>query len=206
MRNFFPIPLENLPGSNICNVSVTAHHWAEGKLLLDFEYYAMFYRQWNPVDGKFYGGTGRSVEAVALLDPVTSHWEVIADPEAEKPLPQLLLSTLSSPIPSASPRDRSAFFRGELYNCDREKIRKLDLASHRWQPLNIAGEDRYGLASINGHLYAAGASTILEITDGGKGTHVLASRRRNPPLSPLDSMTSYGQPVLFEGPNHSLRA
>jgi hypothetical protein len=55
-------------------------------------------------------------------------------------------------------------------------------------------------------LYAASDENIFEITENGKGTHILASTRRRPAASALDLLSSLGSPVLFSGLNHSLCA
>jgi hypothetical protein len=73
------------------------------------------------------------------------------------------------------------------------------------------------LFTVAGHLFATDENTILEITDGGQGTRILASTRRRPAESTLDSLDNLGSPSpiaggkpsppeLFSVPDHSICA
>jgi Ca2+-binding EF-hand superfamily protein len=192
----FSIPVEKLVidlDASECigdssKVSVTAHHWLEGKLLLDFQY---------DIDidtirvGALWDMREVSGSAIAMFDPATESWNVIACPQVD--------------IQSQNNYyDRTTLFHGDLFTCDGGEIRKYDLISQQWQTLKISDGNNYELFTVNGHLYAANGSVIFEITDGGAATQILASARRRPPVSVLDAL-DFGTPVLFEGPNHSLR-
>ena len=188
-NKFLPIPLDGLPGYKISGVTITAHHWLEGKLLLDFQYGAFVYS----FDAKSNWQQTRSVTfpAIAILDPATEHWDVISCPEMDIPA-------------QISSYHSSMLWRGQLFNSDGGQIKKYDSTGHQWQVLPISDGSNYELFNVNDHLYAANRNIVFEIIDNGKSTRILASNRRNPPVSKLDT-EDLGTPTLFEGPDHSLR-
>jgi Ca2+-binding EF-hand superfamily protein len=199
VNQFFPIPLDRLyhlnDGEKISDAgaSITAHHWYEGRLLLNFQYgVAMESR-----DGKGVLMYTRMVkgDAVAIFNPVTERWRIIDCPESDG----------TSHIMSQNNfYHRSALLHEELFTCDEKQIKKYDFQNQQWTLLSISDGNNYELFAVNGHLYAASQNTIFEITNGGKETHILASTRRQPPVSALDT-EDLGTPTLFEGPGHSLR-
>jgi len=173
VNKFLTIPLNDLQGDQVYDVTITAQQWLEGKLLLDFQYGLAYVHV-------FHG--------IAILDPKTEHWDVIYCPDV-----------------AGNPYfHHSTLLHSELFTCDGEQIRKYDLQNKQWQVLPVSDGNNYEIFSVNDHLYAANGNIILEIIDGGKATHILASARRQPPVSVLDAR-DLGTPILFEGPNHSLR-
>ena len=195
VRKFLEIPAERLIDLDsserieYMQVAITAHHWFEGRLLLDFNYYTG--TQWRDKNGNVQGGRNASGPAIAILDPVTEHWDVISCPEAEIEVQNRFYH-------------RSALVRGELFTCDGGKVRKYDFRKSQWQVLGISDGNNYELFAVNGHLYAANGNVIFEISEGGTNTYILASNRRQPPVTALDT-EDLGLPTLFAGPSHSLR-
>jgi len=199
VNQFFPIPLDRLyhlnDGEKISDAgaTITAHHWFEEKLLLDFRYSVSIELR----DGKGVWMDGRTVagDAIGIFNPGTERWSIIDCPESDG----------TSHIMSQNNfYHRSVLLHGELFTCDEKQIKKYDFQNQQWNLLSISDGNNYELFAVNGHLYAASQNTIFEITNGGKETHILASTRRQPPLSALDT-EDLGIPTLFEGPNHSLR-
>jgi len=186
---FLPIPLESLTGDGISQVKITAHHWFKNRLLLDFQYNAFIYSV--DVKGNWKGTRTATRPAIAILDPATRHWEVISCPE-----PDLLLQSHFY--------HRTVLLGGEIYNSDGGQIQKYDLSGRQRQVLPVSDGGNYELFAVNDRLYAANSSLIFEIIDSGKSTRILASTRRQPPVSVLDR-EDLGTPALFEGPGHSLR-
>lgn len=186
---FFPIPLDGLSGDKISDVKITAHQWFGEKLLLDFEYSAFIYS--FDKNGNWQSTRGATFPAIAIFDPVAGEWNVAGCPEAD------IMSRNNF-------YHRSVFLKGNLFNCDGGQIRKYDFINRRWNVLKASDGNNYELFAVNGRLYAANANIIFEITDGGNGTRILASTRRRPPVSVLDTQ-GLGTPVLFAGPNDSLR-
>jgi hypothetical protein len=189
--DFLEIPTNGLPGSEIQGIKITAHHWIEGKLLLDFQYNAFFYS--FDEKGAWKATTQPTLNAIALLDPATRHWDVIACPETtfEKENHFYHKSTL---------------LQGDLFSCNGGQIQRFDSRRRSWEALPIPQQNNDELFAIDGHFYAANENIIFEIVDGGKATRILASARRNPGISVLDRLDGFGVPILFAGLNHTLRA
>lgn len=192
VNEFLPIPLDGLAGDKPYNVKVTAHHWFEGRLLLDFEYDAYIY--YFDKKGNWTETLGATFPAIALLDPVRKHWDVIGLPWWDIDSQGMLNGFYH----------RSVLLNGDLFTSDRGQIKKYDWPAGKWQALGVSDSNDYELFAVNGHLYAANGNIIFEILDGGKSTRILASTRRQPPVTVLDTQ-NLGTPILFAGPDHSLR-
>jgi hypothetical protein len=191
VRHFLKMPLESLGGDSVSEFKFTAHHWFEGKLVLDFEYQGQTYSFHE--NGEWKGTHYARLSGIAVLDPNKESWEVIGCPETEFAQMNFLYH-------------RSALWKGNLFNCDAGEIRRFNATAPRWEPLEISGNDNYQLFVVGEHLYAASHNIVFEIIDNGKATRILASLRRNPPMSALDRLSDLGKPILFEGRNRSLRA
>ncbi len=191
VREFLPIPLDGLNTNQIDTntVTVIAHHWFEGKLLLDFKYTGFVYS--FDTNGNWTRTAMVVFPAIAILDLARKHWEVIACPE-------------NSIMDENTFYSHTVLWGDDLFTSNNGQIKKYDFQNRRWQVLPISDGGNYELFVVNGHLYAANGFIIFEIVDGGKSTRILASARRQPPASALDR-ENFGIPFLFEGPNHSLR-
>jgi len=189
INHFLPIPLAGLPGNPISAVNITAHHWLADKLVLDFEYNTPS----NTFDarGNWQQTRISTLPAIAVLDPATEHWEVVGCPPGD-----------------ASARnnfyDRTVLLHGDIFNCEGGQLQKYNFQKQKWQTLAVSSGENYELFAVDDRLYAANRNQIMEITDGGSNTRLLASNRRQPPVSMLDTV-DLGNPVLLAGPNHSLR-
>ena len=187
---FLKLPLGDLPGDHISQVTFTAHHWLEGKLVLDFKYGAFLYTY--DANGNWQSTHNATLPGIAILDPAAATWRVASCPETD-------ITTQNRYY------HHTTLLHGELYTCDGGQIRKYDFPGRTWQALPVSDGENYELFNVGGHLYAANGTLIFEITDGGKSSRILASTRRQPPASALDS-ADLGAPVLFPGPANSLRA
>ncbi|MDB6112533.1 MAG: Calcium-binding EF-hand-containing protein, partial [Pedosphaera sp.] len=189
-KTFLAIPLDSLGGNRISQIQIIAHHWQEGRLLLDLKYSVPIYSY--DKDGAWRGTRNPTLSAIAILDPGTGHWEVIDCPERTTGGENLYYH-------------RSALVGGELFTCNAGQICRFDFAKRRWQTLELPEQDNFELFGIEGHLYASNRNMLLEVAADGKTTRILASLRRNPATSALDKLDNLGTPTLFAGPNHSLQ-
>jgi hypothetical protein len=98
----------------------------------------------------------------------------------------------------------SVLWREDLLFSHGGQIRKYDFKTAQWKALPISDGSDYALFVVNDRLYAANPATVIEITEDGTATRLLASARRQPPASALDGQPT-GRSMLFEGPGHSLR-
>lgn len=190
VKRFFPIPLGSLPNNRVdISTQINAHHWCEGKLVLDFEHVIQVASRNEEERSTTYRYA--VFPDIAIFDPATEHWEVVTGPE----------------VSHASQNNyyhRSTLLHGNLFTCEGKQIRKFDFKNRQWQVLGISDGNDYELFVVNGRLYGANSDTIFEIAEDGKSTRLLASTRRRPAVSVLDTQ-SLGTPALFEGADHSLR-
>lgn len=183
VARFIPVPWESLPAyrryladNSLPPIAITAHHWVEGRLVVDFRENL---------------GIEAVRAAIAIFDPDKDHWDVVSCPVHEA------AASLNTYF------HQTTLFHGALYNSDDGQIRRYDFVTGQWKVLPFSDGGNYELFNVNGHLYAANSSLIFEIT-GTNQTLILASTRRMPVASLLDR-EDLGTPTLFEGPGHSLR-
>ena len=100
----------------------------------------------------------------------------------------------------------SAVGNGELFVSGPDSLSIYRLKTRRWETQKAPWQCPSGLFVIGSRLFAANADTILEITAGNRDTRILASGRRKPAGSVLDSVGSYGTVTLTPGPGGSPRA
>ena len=194
---FFPIPKERVidfgnserisPAG--ITITVTAHHWFEGKVFLDFQYSASI----DLLDekGTEIGVRNVAGSAIAIFNPDTENWDMVNCPE---------ISDISMvELRMRSDHNRMALFHGDVFSSENGPLQKFDFQKREWQNLEIPEQDGYELFTVAGHLFATDDNTILEITDGGQGTRILASTRRRPVKSALDSLDNLGSPSPFGG-------
>ena len=189
VTEFLPIPLDGLPGDKKSPVTIVAHHWMEGKLLLDFVYNAFVYT--FDANTNWQSTRNATLPAIAILDPETERWTVIGCPEVNIANQTHLYH-------------HTTLLHGELYSSDGGQIREYDFKQGLWRTLACSSGNNYELFAVNDRLYAANPDLIFEILNGGKSTRILASSRRQPPVSALDTQ-DLGTPTLFAGPDNSLR-
>ncbi len=171
---------------------VLAHRWREARLWLDCRF---------DLASSFRGHCGYHA-AFLVWDPQTGDWDMI---------PQTVGDPASRGAPAGfmgEPEIHLYFevFRGAVYLSDGPDLRRFDLRSRRWEKLGYPGMQGAELFVVNGRLYAANADGIHELLDDGQGTRVLASTRRRPAASALDSLATLGGPTLFPGPNGAVRS
>lgn len=193
VTKFLPIPLELLANYATNSACILAHQWIDNKLVLDFQYSAWV----ATVDGNGKTNGSRNIKpnGVAILDPDSERWRVApypvnsADSNNRFELHNYYSTTLFN-------GDIYLSFDGKFWVCDK---------GNQWHALPISDGNNYQLFNVNGHLYATDRTIIFEVTDGGKSTKLLASSRRRPAKTALDSLEFDVAPVLFPGPGNSLR-
>ena len=193
VTRFLEIPAARLWRRDVSNTFggavITAHQWVEEKLLLDLECSAAFYS--FDARGRWIGTSNAQYPAIAVLDPKVGQWEV----------------ALGAPVGLLEGNHlyrRSTLFKGDIYTSSDREIARYDASSKTWKRLEVSDGNHYALFNVNHHLYAASDNAVMEIIDNGNASRLMASTRRVPPASALDSL-SLGVPTLFEGPGDSLR-
>ena len=165
ISHFLALPITELPGIQNAHFQITAHHWSEGKLVLDLSYESA-------------GETSLvTATAIAILDPANEHWELV-------PCPPVPLSVITPFY------HHTQLFHGDLFTIFDGRIRKYDFKNHRWLDSEISHGVNCQLYVANDRLYAVGAGMISEVIPEVNATRILASNRRQPPVSRLDSQNA----------------
>ena len=93
-------------------------------------------------------------------------------------------------------------WRDQLFVSIRGGIKRYSFRNQTWDDLSVPTSGR--LTVLDGRLFAATDDTIAELSTDGNSQTLLASARRRPPTTILDSLEHYGerfyQPPIFRGP------
>lgn len=198
VRKFLALPTEQLPATNRSGIAVVifGERLEDDKLVLDVRYDDTWWQREKN------GGRQRNEhrEAVAIWD---KGWEMIPSSHTEG---EFGFDFILGSLGGQATRGRlfTEIFENNLYVSDRDAIRKYDFTRREWRELPFPGQNRAELFAVNHHLYAASPETIWEVLDGGQSSRILASTRRRPALSVLDTRESLGRPLLFPGKGNAL--
>jgi Ca2+-binding EF-hand superfamily protein len=194
VKNYLKVPRDRFTATNINNFGISANRWSNGKLLLDLRYRGDIY------SGDYKVASGALFVAAAIFDPSNGSWIIMEYPGDYFRDPTLgLINQNKSGL-------CFELFQDDFYSSAGGPLNKFDSKTRKWEILNIPGQNNSQLFGIDEVFYAANGENIIEIINGGKGTHILASTRRRPAVSTLDSLGGLGSPILFSGLNHSLCA
>jgi EF hand len=179
------------PEDKISDVGYSIRGSYEGRPWFDLRYKEE-YIVWLPAEG---GSRWESFahSAVAFLNPQNETWELLPFPEPKSPA---YLATA----------EFSEFFSGALYVSGASYLRRYDLKTRQWETLNVPWQQPMRLVTVMQRMFAIHDAAIFEILDGGHNIKILASTRRRPAVSVLDSLDTLGSPQLFSGLDHSLCA
>jgi Ca2+-binding EF-hand superfamily protein len=197
VNKYIQIPLDRMTAFDITK-SYLGHdqargwafsRWTGGKLLLDLQ--SLITRNYIEY----------SQPTTAVFDPANNLWQFVDYPEDEfSKVDYPILGT----VVDATWNRGIELFDNSIFLTFAEQIHKYDFKIRQWHILDYPGQKQSTLSVIDGHLYSANNENIIEITDGGKGTRLLASTRRRPAASALDSIDGFGAPVLFACPDYQL--
>lgn len=194
VNKYIQIPLDRMAAFDITNWYLGSDEargwafsrWTGGKLLLDLQ-------STIPTDSSY------SWSTTAIFNPANEVWQFIDHPQDK-------FSKVNYPILGTlvdETWDRCIeLFDDSIFLSFAEQIHKYDFKTRQWHVLDIPGQKQSTLSVIDGHLYAANGENIFEIMDGGKGTRLLASTRRRPAASSLDSIDGFGSPGLFSSSDY----
>lgn len=98
-----------------------------------------------------------------------------------------------------------AVWRGHLYLQLGDRLQRVKLNSFAWQALPVSAPERAVLSVVHDRLYLSGPDSILELNEDASGTRLLASTRRVPAETPLDTLGSLTSPPVFPGPQGLVR-
>ncbi len=193
VTKFLPIPYNQL-SNNGKGIQIFAERWSEGKLLAGLEYHQ--YRSGFDMN-RNWTTANITLSAIAILNPTNQSWDFIGCPES--PGADMGLRVLENDT------ERLILFRGNLYSCLDGPLQEFDFRTQSWRMLEAPGADKSFLFALNDHLYAANDNAIFEIADSGN-TRIMASTRRRPAITTLDSLDNFRAVQMFAGPDQSVCA
>ena len=199
VTDFIKIP-EQKESNDMSGDRIFARRWSDGKLLFglvrDREVYDF------DTNGNWIDSRGTAFSKIAIFNPANQTWDFVKGSEVR--MGSVLLTLQDN-------NNRIILFHGQLYSSVDGPIKKFDFPSQDWQTLDIPVQDGSDLFSVGDHLYAANDTSFLDITDPGN-VRILASTRRRPAVTALDSLdtfavrSDFSRPQLFDGPEGSLCA
>jgi hypothetical protein len=205
-----PKPLFELgePKEDFQEWEVVSHWWYGDRLWLDVRYDWTYVRYTETGSG----WVTTNCAAVAILDPRAGTWEVIQYPASTATAmePHVSVPGVSHLAPGFGELERrgdsGAVLDGALYVSGWNSLKKYDLETKQWQTLPVPWQIPTKLFVIRDHLLAANREAIFELKDSGREVKILASVRRRPGLTALDSLDSLEVLAMFPGPGDSVRA
>ena len=135
---------------------------------------------------------------VFALDPGTFAYEVVELPLSVEKI--TYSSTESKDIVGAG--KSFEVMADYLFYSLSDKLKRYSLNDRTWQDLPVPGAGR--LTLLDGRLFSTTDDAIVEVSASGDSQTILASARRRPPVTVLDSLENYQSPPLFHGPNGSI--
>lgn len=196
VKKFLEIPLEGLDKDTITAITITSHHLVGDKLLLDVQLSRVI-RSFD-ADEKLRTIRHTTAPAIAILDIKTERWQVIECDEVD--------FAARNPF-----YHHTTLWCGSVFTSQGGKIARYDTATKKWTTLDLPGVGNCGLFVVGDRLFATTRELIVEIQDQGKSMQILASKRRQPPVSILDSVNFVGTgfvlgtPALFGDDSGDLR-
>jgi hypothetical protein len=180
--HYVSIPMPGAAAGKTPRALINTHRWTEGRLLVDLEYLATKstnYRHLSPSDVS---------RAYAVLDPEKEHWQVMPRRGSRVTQPRFTDNC-------------AVLWQGSLFYCEQQALYRQALDGSYPEPITACPDGDYRLFNIRDHLYAANPEFVCQILEGGKSVRILASTRRRPPVTILDSQDSLEAPFLRQGSN-----
>ena len=106
VSRFSEVPLEALHDRNLHDFSLTAHHWMEGKMLLDFQY--LTFVDSFDTKGAWSGTTSPTIAGIAIFAPEEERWVIIRGSEVDFAAQNNFYH-------------HSALWRGDVYTCGADR-------------------------------------------------------------------------------------
>lgn len=191
VNSFYPLPMDGLPGDSVVEFKFTDHQMFEGKLLLDFNFFSEFdffeNGQLKSTDNTNYAG-------VAIFDTASRRWLTAV-------LPDALTIENNNRLPH-----HTTLWHGRIYSSNGGKVYSFDLQKNVWDSNALPVQGNCQFHNLAGKLYVADDNSIQQITDDARGTRLLASTQRQPPVTSLDSQGALLNLALFTDAQKNLCA
>jgi hypothetical protein len=188
VSGFSKIPYDQMLDSDSSFPQPFAERWSEGKLLVGVEYHKNIFE--FDANGNWKSTRDASLSAIAIFDPTNESWSF-----AKCPTPPVGTFSLRQ---SEDDRKRFILFRGDLYSCLDGPLEKYSFQAGEWRNLEIPVQGKFDLFAVNDRLFGANSDSIFEIKDDGN-ISILASTRRRPAVTILDSLDDFGTSSIWSG-------
>jgi hypothetical protein len=191
VTKYLAITKEMLHTEGLQESTVIEHRMENGRLMLHLIYH-------DDARPSYMADAGVYRQAAGFWSPERG-WDFIPLPQQEdmSAFIQAGYSRISAPFCIETLGDT-------LYASGENTIRSYNLVRKQWRELPFPGQDHTQLFGANNHLYAANSEAIWEILNGGQSSRILASTRRRPIVTSLDSRDTLASPALFSGKDNAL--
>jgi hypothetical protein len=198
LRDYSVFPRALFNDTNVTTLAIGGVQWCNGKLVVGMSFQGSF-------EGRFSVGQG----AAAIFDSQSGKWDLIRFPVGQA---DDFGGNGFSPAaffgPRAARRESNVhLFHDALYLSAGTRIKRFDLKTRQWTVTELPQHADAHFFTIGGRLFAASSELIFEVKDDGRESVIMASTRRRPAASVLDSLDDLGKSVvLAEGPEGTVRA
>jgi hypothetical protein len=192
VNRFWPIPIEHPHANHPRNIRILSCCFREGHLWVEVRFDDLSEDIAQP--SHFNAGVIFAVD----LDSMQSE-PIILDPQSFQ------LSSARREYPWRTDRSFEVY-HGWLYVTSLNSMRRYSLKSKTWEELPAAIQGHARISLVDDRIFLSTDNSILEISPDGKEARLLASSRRQPPLTRLDSVDGYACAPILKGPNASLIA
>lgn len=196
VKKFLEIPLQGLDEDTISAIGIRSHRLLGGQLLLDLEISRAVHS--FSAQEKWKGTHYATIPAIAILDIKTERWQVIECAEID--------------VVNKNPfYYHTTLWRGNVFTSQGGNVSRYDSTAKAWIELDLPGLGNCGLFVVGDRMFAAARELIVEVLDQGASMRILASSRRQPPVSALDTESfagngfALGTPAFFGDSVDTLR-
>lgn len=169
-----------------CLWQVAAHDgflWAQARGRYEFH--------WPSEEPNWYYISNQFFEQFFRIDP--RDMKETASPAVVREEPRVLPLNIFDPPPSL------AVHEGILYVHQDRKLTSWDPRETRWRHVAVELPGQMNMQAVNNRFYFGSRDTLLEFNPTNSALRVMASRRRNPPITAEDRLPSYGEPRFTKG-------
>lgn len=175
---FVPLLIDEPEHLRVAEFSITSHVLHAGVLWVDATI------RWKRLSGA-YSGTSQGILAGFDLEGQT--WRTIPYKVTSRRRPTF------------------AVWQGDLYRNSAEGFQRFEQETDTWKTLSLPAQPGALLFAVHDRLFSCDENTIREILDGGRQMQLLASTRRRPSVTSLDTLASLGAPVVLPGADEEIR-
>lgn len=210
VMHYIPAPTNQLPVSrDMSGIRIFAHHVIKDKLWLGYTCEATNSMRWSGPGGLI----ARKV-ALGILDLRNNQWEIVPLPDNRIPMDFVMLDgtvyllcgwyvdgALAGKDERPAPHSRLAEVRTKnstMFGTTCE-IMACDMSARTWRSLPFPSGSYSGIFVVAGRLFLVSTDSLQEYEPGSQTLRVLASSKRRPALTVLDTIDRLRASTIFPG-------